>query len=47
MKTSLGLRTGISAPTARQDRPAVQAFRQMLAEPSTKELLASHGFRRP
>jgi putative molybdopterin biosynthesis protein len=34
-------------PRTRQDRPAVQAFRQMLAEPSTKELLASHGFRRP
>lgn len=34
-------------PRARRDRPAVQAFCQVLAEPSTKELLASHGFRRP
>ena len=31
-------------PTARQDRPAVQAFCQLLAEPATRELLKSHGF---
>jgi len=31
--------------TARQHRPAVQAFCQLLAEPATKELLARHGFR--
>jgi putative molybdopterin biosynthesis protein len=34
-------------PRARQDRPAVQAFCQVLAEPSTKALLASRGFRCP
>jgi putative molybdopterin biosynthesis protein len=32
-------------PAARQNRPAVQAFCQLLAEPATWELLASHGFR--
>jgi putative molybdopterin biosynthesis protein len=31
-------------PAARQDRPAVQAFCQLLAEPATRELLKSHGF---
>jgi putative molybdopterin biosynthesis protein len=30
--------------TARQHRPAVQAFCQLLAEPATRELLARHGF---
>lgn len=34
-------------PTARQNRRAVQAFCQLLAEPATKDLLASHGFRCP
>ncbi|MBP1779155.1 MAG: molybdopterin biosynthesis protein, partial [candidate division NC10 bacterium] len=34
-------------PQARQTRPAVQAFCQVLAEPRTKALLARHGFRRP
>jgi len=32
-------------PKERQHRPAVQAFRDLLAEPATKELLARHGFR--
>ena len=34
-------------PRARQARAAVQAFCQVLAEPSTTALLARHGFRRP
>ena len=34
-------------PAARQGRRAVQAFRELLAQPSTRELLARHGFRRP
>ena len=34
-------------PQARQTRPAVQGFCQVLAEPRTKALLARHGFRRP
>ena len=34
-------------PRSRQERPAVQAFCQVLAEPATKALLARHGFRRP
>ncbi len=34
-------------PTARQNRPAVQAFCQLLAEPATRGLLATHGFRCP
>jgi putative molybdopterin biosynthesis protein len=33
-------------PAAREGRPAVQAFRELLAEPSTREILARHGFRR-
>jgi putative molybdopterin biosynthesis protein len=34
-------------PAARQDRPAIRAFRDLLAEPTTREILARHGFRRP
>ena len=33
-------------PKAREGRPAIRAFCQLLAEPATGELLASHGFRR-
>ena len=32
-------------PAARQDRPAVRAFREALAEAATRDLLARHGFR--
>jgi putative molybdopterin biosynthesis protein len=34
-------------PTARQDRPAIRAFRALLEEPATRDLLARHGFRIP
>ncbi len=34
-------------PRARQHRPAVQAFCQVLADPATTTLLERHGFRRP
>ena len=33
-------------PTARQDRPAIRAFRALLEESATRDLLARHGFRR-
>jgi putative molybdopterin biosynthesis protein len=33
-------------PIARQDRPAIRAFRALLEEPATRDLLARHGFRR-
>jgi putative molybdopterin biosynthesis protein len=32
-------------PTSRLNRSAVQAFLELLAEPSTRELLRGHGFR--
>lgn len=34
-------------PKDRRDRPAVRAFRALLAEPATGARLAQHGFRRP
>lgn len=33
-------------PIARQDRPAIRAFRALLEEPATRDLLERHGFRR-
>jgi putative molybdopterin biosynthesis protein len=37
---------GFVVPDVRQDRPAIQAFRRLLEEPDTRDLLARNGFAR-